>query len=84
MGQRPGAGGPSTLPGGNPAKRFTRPRIRERNVRVVQDTFGVRASPQKVRKKFTNRYQIDLLDTGSDTGSLAGTHWVHIPAVNDR
>jgi hypothetical protein len=27
---------------------------------------------------------IDLLDTGSDTGSLAGTHWVHMPAVNDR
>ena len=26
----------------------------------------------------------DLLATGSDTGSLAGTHWVHIPAVNDR
>ena len=51
------------MPGGNPASRFTRPRIRERNVRVVEDTFGVRASPQKVRKKFTNRYQIDLLDT---------------------
>jgi hypothetical protein len=27
---------------------------------------------------------IDLLDTGSEPGSLAGTHWVHIPAVNDR
>jgi hypothetical protein len=31
-------------------------------VRVVEDTFGVRsqsaASPQKVRKKFTNRYQL--------------------------
>jgi len=60
-GQRPGAGGPPTLPGGNPAQRFTRPRIRERRVRVV-----------------------NVLDIGSDAGSLAGTHWAHMPAINDR
>jgi len=41
----------------------------------------MRHKSQKVRKKFTNRHQID---TGSDTGSLAGTDWVHMPAVNDR
>ena len=40
--------------------RFTRPRIREPHVRVV-----------------------DLLDPGSDPGSLTGTQWVHIPAIND-
>ena len=72
------------MPGGNPAKRFTRPRIRERNLRVIEDTFGVRSQSAESPQEVQNRYQIDLLDTGSDTGSLAGAHCVHMPAVNDR
>jgi hypothetical protein len=48
------------LPGGNPAQRFTRPTIRERLEWVVEDTFGVAASPQKVRKNFRNRYQLPI------------------------
>jgi len=32
----------------------------------------------------SSRMWIDLLDTGGDTGSLAGTRSVHISAVYDR